>query len=723
MTLRPSIPLWLCLGLCAAPAWAEVDWSLCPAPPEYTAPQIAADVPAGSIEGSADSLSSLGQQRLRLEGSVVLETREQRVAADLADYDQSTGNIELRGNVRMESSDMFLGADSGQYNQALGTGGFTGADYRLLKGRGNGRAQSVLTPQPGVTELNRAVYTTCDPEQPEWAIHAAQLKLDRLEGMGTAKHLRLHLLDVPVFYWPYITFPIDDRRKSGLLFPSFATSSDNGFEFRQPVYWNIAPQADATLAPRYLEKRGTQAQLELRYLDRIGSYQLDGEFLDDRALGEERWLSGFRHSGKLDERWFSYARTRRVSDGEYLNDLGSNLSIGKPQHLKSEGGVIYRGPHWNHQIGTDYYQTLDQDISASDRPHHREPFVRSVGHSQWQGLDLRLDTEWVNFAHDTRVNGQRLDLYPSLSHRFGDAGWFATPKLGLRHTRYTLEDLESTSDETPSRTTGIASLDMGLILERAINGRYTQTLEPRIYGLYVPEEDQAELPLFDTAEFTFSYDQLFRENRFTGADRQGDTRQVSAGLTTRINDDESGTEKFSLGVGQIFYLADREVTLAETGDSETRSSSDIVTQSRLQIDRRWILRGNWQYNPEVEQTAREAYSIAYQAAPNRIVNLGYREVAEELEQSELSLAWAMNSRWTLYGRWLYNLQENQSQETFAGAEYQSCCWAVSLLGRRVLEDGEFDREIMLQFTLRGLASLGDDTERLLERAILGYEED
>lgn len=732
--LHKQALLAVLLSLSALPALAaKDDWFLCPAPAYYQAPQLSADLPPGTIQAYADRLESQsidGQQRIELHGNVLLENHHEIIQADRANFDRSSGNVILDGNVQMHSTEMDMRASSGSYRQADGAGGFNNAQYQLRNTRGNGSAQRIARPSASVTVLDKAVYTTCAVPQPEWAIHASQLKLDKDVGVGTAKHLRLHLLDTPVFYWPYISFPLDDRRKSGLLFPSFGSSSQNGFEFSQPIYWNINPQADATLTPRHLAKRGNQLQSEWRYLNTLGDYQLDAEYLDDDQLDTQRWLLGFENNGVLGRGWSSSIKTRRVSDSEYLEDLDSNLSLGKPQHLLSTGSVNYSGAVWRHRIGMDRYQTLDPNIADPDRPHHRQPFTYTSAYAQWRGLDLNFNGSWINYAHDNAVNGHRMDIYPSLSKTFGSAGWYSTSKLGVRHTQYELNDLQTTNELSPNRTTAIASVDSGLIFERSLSNNRLHTLEPRLYGLYVPAQEQVNLPLFDTGGYTFSYAQLFRENRFTGADRQGDAQQISVGLTTRIIDENSGDELLSASIGRAYYLHDREVTLDELTE-ETSSASDIAADAQAKLAKHWSAGASLQYSRESEEVKRRTYRLRYKADNDKIVNLGYRFIQDsQLKQAETSGVWPVGNNWTVMGRWLYDLENQRSQETFAGFGYQSCCWAVSLVGRRQVKDeiiggitrATSDNQILLQVTLKGLADIGDDNNALLQRGVLGYDE-
>lgn len=685
-------------------------------------------LPKDSIEAYADNLEMLNQSELSLSGNVVLTSAKQRVRAEQANINQASGKIELLGNINVQSDALELTSDSGYFNQRKQQSKFSNAQYRMLETRGNGSAGAMRVLSPQVTQLDDAAYTTCDLPNPDWQIRASQLTLDQNKGFGTAKHLRLSLGNVPVFYWPYLTFPIDDRRKSGLLFPQIGQSDSNGLEYAQPIYWDIHPQFDTTITPRYLSKRGTQMQNQWRHLNHWGKYQLDGEYLDDEQTKTERWLGAFTHTGG-NQHWSTQLNVRQVSDGEYLNDLGSNLSVGRPQHLHSYGSVNYQGSIWQHRIGADAYQTLDQTLSRADSPYERKPYFNSRAlwspsngsHTQWEWR-----SQITTFKHIEKTQGNRLDVQPSVSHRFGSLSAYLTPELTVRYTQYDLDETRLTIAQDPqlSRSTPIASIDSGVAFDR-YGEHYQQSLEPRLYLLYVPVVKQDELPLFDTGVYDFSYEALFINNRFTGADRQGDAQQASVGLTHRLQSNDSQRDILVTRIGQAFYGKDREVSLNATTASTSinaRRHSDIALDTTWHITERLKTKAQWQYNPDTEETQQQHYQIAYQDTAKRLVSLAYREQLNQYKQSEVLTSLPLGKRWQWVGRWLYDVENNQSLETFSGARYQSCCWAVSLYGRRRLNNDEYNNEIYLQFTLNGLGNVGADTQTLLNRTLYGYEE-
>ena len=338
------------------------------------------------------------------------------------------------------------------------------------------------------------------------------------------------------------------------------------------------------------------------------------------------------------------------------------------------------------------------------------------------GLDYSLNTEWVQFQHNDLVTGTRLDVMPGISLPLVTPGAFAIPSIKGRYTAYQLDDSLPADQREPDRSVSIFSLDSGLIFERSASQRTRQTLEPRLFYLYVPYMAQDDLPVFDTNEYDFSFGQLFREERFSGPDRVSDADQLTLALTTRVLDNASGRERFRASLGQILYFEDRRVTLPGK-PVETREESDLAAELAATLGRHWSARGSLLWDPETEQTSRASTRIQYRRHGEQVINLGHRFRDDDFEQGELSFAWPVAQRWSSVGRWVYDIDNRRSQEAMAGLEYESCCWAARLVSRRYITDGgtEYNNGVYFQLVLKGFTSVGNDIEDLLEEGILGYE--
>lgn len=664
-----------------------------------------------------------------LVGDVAAYRDRQSLHADRAVYEQQSSRIEATGNVRYLREGLLIEGDRGELLLDDDTGTLDNAGFRLFERHGRGSAGNVSMLDRDVTVLLGASYTTCDPGDEDWLLRASRVRLDRASGTGTARNARLSFMGVPFLYTPWLSFPIDDRRKSGFLTPEVKDSSRNGLEIALPYYLNIAPRYDATLTPRYMHKRGTMLETELRYLNARSAGILDLSYLpDDRLAGEKRSLFGYRHTAQPAMGFGLDVDYHRVSDPDYFRDFGTGLSVASITHLEQRAVLNYQAERWNASARVQRYQTVDETIAPARRPYRQEPALtfRSQLPEHNFRPNYRLIGSYVDFRHSDRLEGRRLEAQPAVTLPMYTLAAYAQPTLTLRHTSYAL-DAAPGQDDGIDRTLPVVSVDTGVFLERETRwgGReMLHTLEPRLYYLYVPYRNQDELPLFDTGIPDFNFTQLFRDNRFNGSDRVGDTNQVSAALVTRLIDAQTGRERMRAGIGQIYYFQDRRVQL--TGETETARRSDIVAEATAALTASVSLRADARRSEESGRIDRAGLSLGYRPAPRSVVNLAYRFREDTLEQTDLTLLWPLGRRWHAVARHNYSLHDERTLETLAGVEYRSCCWRLRLVNRRHLDNvvadttPEYNRSIYLQLELIGLASLGDDLESLLERGILDY---
>jgi LPS-assembly protein len=380
---------------------------------------------------------------------------------------------------------------------------------------------------------------------------------------------------------------------------------------------------------------------------------------------------------------------------------------------------------------------MDETIARANRPYARLPQVkfRYNKPDQIGGLTLHLDAEYVYFDKDESVKGHRFDIQPAISLPMRNSWGYITPKLGARHTSYDLKDetLSGLLNDSPDRTTGTFSLDSGLFFEK-VGDAYTHTLEPRMFYLYTPEENQDDLPIFDTSAYDFSFYNMFRENRFTGADRVGDANQLALSLTSRTYDNETGEESFRFSIGEIFYFEDRDIQLpnatATTLSASNDSNSAIIGQVAWQISNNWSTQADleWDHNRDENKTAQSAFHIRYDNKKKTLLNLGYRYARNYnndsvlFEQTDVSFRMPITSNINAVGRWDYSLLHDMTMESFAGIEYSNCCWALRFVGRHYVNDIDQDANtaFYLQLELTGLTSIGNKVDEFLEDNILGY---
>jgi LPS-assembly protein len=738
----------------------------CPRPPvsyalcrpnallEFYQPGLPADASGrdnANTDVLAEHVDSSNPDVYRLRGNVRLQRYDELLRTDQLDYNDKTSAYDARGNVRYQDSTLLLSADRVHGTTTPDHARADNVRYQLLSSRGNGTASSAELVDPQHSQYQQATYSTCDPDRRVWEFRARSITIDKTSGFGTAHGATMRLGNVPFLYLPYFTFPIDDRRKSGFLYPTFGNSGRSGFSVAMPYYLNLAPNYDATLTPRLYSKRGAMLGTEFRYLAGFGAGQLNVDYLpNDRNAGDnrnglprdiedgaDRYYLRFRDVTPLGASWGFRTAVNRVSDKYYFKDFSSDLVGTSRTRLASNAYILGAGTWWNAGFGVDNYQNVDPELTDRSLPYKRWPrgtFDMDVPLAR--NFEFGMSSEAVAFRKDDVVEGDRLDLYPYIAAPMQGAAWFLRPQLAYRYTAYQLQrnaDRYGFADRSPSRALPIASIDGGLIFERdahLFGNSYTQTLEPRLYYLYVPYRDQSDLPIFDTRQMTFDFWQLFAPNRFSGADRQMDANNLTAAMTTRLLD-EGGVERASFSFGQIRYFEPQRVQYAPGAPPTDYHGSAYVSQLSLQLSDQWRLDSSYQWDPNTRATAVGTIGVQRRLGIDGVLNFSYRYRAGFMEQFDVSTVYPLSDRWRLLGRWNVSLRDYRhwqrgspkTLEALAGVEYEGCCLAVRLVGRHYVNDyeGHTNNAVMLEVEFKGLGSFSPQTENFLHRAILGYQ--
>jgi len=730
----PAFGACLYLLLAAPSVYAQEDL-VCEAPSVGSLSEAAESPVFGDADGETVQFEAgrfeaelVPEPRAHMSGGVLVRRGDSLAGADSADYDPETLSLHLQGDVNYRDPDSEIVSQSADFAYDTGQIRFENAEFLLGKSNSRGTADVLQVSQDGTLNLEDVSYTTCPPGSNDWLIEAGSIDLDTGTGVGTARKVKLRFQGVPVFYFPYFSFPISDERKSGVLTPTIGSAGRSGNEIALPYYWNIRDNYDATFSPRWLSDRGLQLGTEFRYLTKRNDGKAVFEILDDSQLNRSRYHFFLGQRTLFESGWRNIINIEEVSDSQYFEDLGGTLSLSSTTHLKRNIQFDFFGEHWALFAQVQNHQTLDESIVPADEPYERLPQIRVSGlyPQQFLGLNLAFDGELVNFDRDTGVTGWRLDAAPGLELPIDRPGWFVKPAVILEHTRYELNDTLPGQPTNPNRTLPIASIDTGMILERTLkrSGRLIQTIEPRLLYVYVPFRDQTDLPVFDTISPDLNFVQLYRKNRFLGVDRIGDTNQVSIGITSRILDINSGEELLSATIGQSRYLNDQLVTLPGQ-TTPTTESSDYIAEVRVLLFEDFNFDIGHQWGSDGEGTIQSQARLQYRPQSDKVLNLAYRFRRDSLEQGDVSWSWPLTKSWNFVGRYNYSFRDRESLEQFFGFEYESCCWGFRMVSRRYLStrDGIKDTSFGLQLVLKGMSSVGTATDKMLERGILGYSSD
>jgi len=699
--------------------------------------QLYLEADQADIREEADADAPADRQ-YHFSGQVLLERDEQVLRSEKLDYSARTGEVSAQGDVTLW--DKGLIARSPQVTlHADATGTAEQAEYWLPARRGHGTAAKVERTGAEQARLQDMTYTTCDPGQEAWRLDSRDTLLDLTEDTGTAKGVTLRFHNVPILYTPYLSFPLSDRRKTGLLMPRVGYSKRRGLDLSLPYYWNLAPNYDATLTPRLMTERGLMLGTELRYLFGLGAGQLNWEYLDDdrnapTPAERTRYLLKFKNLSRLSTGFYADLNYNEASDNRYFEDFGNSLDVSSTTHLEQRLDLGYQGAGYYALARAQHFQTLLTDPAA--RPYARLPQLLlgtqwPAQNRQWHG---EATAEYVYFDRDTTLTpgptGSRAHVAAALSYPWRTPGIFLVPRLAVQTSRYSLNDTTAGAPTDPSRTLYTLSLDSGLFLERHTSWRDTglvQTLEPRLFYVYTPYQDQSQIPVFDSGLYDFSFSQLFRENRFSGSDRISDENRIALALTSRFLDRQDGTEYLRGSLGQTYALEDPQVSLPGQVLA-TDSASHVVGEIAARLDRHWQASQTVQWDLNNNQVIKSTSQLRYQASEQgAAVNLSYRlrhDLLEDLEQTDISGDWPLNRQWRAVARWNYSLANERHLETLAGIEYNSCCWALRLVARRYLQNlaGDYDTGLYLQIELKGLAGVGRSAGSFLQNAMPGFND-
>lgn len=756
------------------------------------------------------------QQVATLAGDVVLRQAGLQVEADEASLYQTENRGELVGNVRLRDKGALVVGDRAELQLDTGAAKIDNAEYVMHKGHVRGNALYAKRQEDAIIRLKDGTYTRCEPGNNAWHLKGNNIKLNPATGFGTATNVTLRIKDIPVFYTPYIYFPIDDRRQSGFLAPSISSSSDNGMTLQTPYYFNLAPNYDATLYPTYMADRGLLLEGEGRYLTKSSEGQIGAAILndenDDRKLQSEyedtRWMYSWQHKGGLDSRLLSEVDFTDISDPYYFQDLDTDLGIDTPSFVNQQGALTWRGDSYTARLNAHAYEMA---TVTEITPYNRLPQITLDGVVPVEagGLKMTYASELVRFDRDlrkgyftdedgntgtdaqrwyddrisglARANGDRTHVAPGLSLPMSNSYGYVTPSIKYLYTDYDLTldsigkgDLANqgtTFDDAPDRGVAVSSVDSGLYFDRdtQLFGKdYRQTLEPRLFYLYVPEEKQDDIPIFDSGESRFNYASLFRENRFSGRDRVGDENKLSLGVTNRWIE-PNGFERQTFSIGQAAYFADRKVQMPgidyrDRADA-TSSKSPYALEHLYRFNRDWRLSSDFNWDESTHSTRSGSAMFHYQPQDNlnKVVNLGYRYSNDtvvydpesgtwqqggdygkpgdsnyikdyyKVSQHDFSTIWPLVPQWSVIARWQHDYNRNRTLEAFGGFEYDSCCWKLRLINRYWVDNNEVslspsqneqgDHGIFLQIVLKGLGGVvGNKTGTFLDQGIQGYRE-
>ena len=738
---------------------------------------------------SADSAADLAKQCLygvpHFTGEVVSGNPNDLpvyIEADQAEITQPRsgiykGNVDVKqGNRHLQSAEVEvqqLGSGDNVQRYAFARGGFDyrdnqinllgddakihlntkdtdvrNAHYQLVDRQGRGSAESVEL-RDDYRVMKNATFTSCLQDDHSWSIYADEMRQHVKEEYAEMWHARFKVQGVPVFYTPYLQLPIGDRRRSGLLIPTLGHGSRDGSFYAQPMYWNIAPNLDATLTPKYMSRRGWQLNSEFRYLTTLGEGQIAGEYLGDDRLKDydsenrKRHLFYWKHNAAFARDWRLDLNYTKVSDKRYFNDFDSAYGSSTDGYADQTGRIAYYQPNYNIAMFVKQFQIFDEVVIGPYRALPQIDFNYYQNGLFGNKVDFKLFSQAVRFDNDSaqmptawRFHGEP-SVNTTLSNRYGsmnlEAKLYATQYQQKKGRSDKAEDVES----SVNRILPQLKIDLQSVLasnQTFISG-YTQTLEPRAQYLFRPYKDQSNIGSklnsqylgfgYDSSLLQQDYFSLFNSRRYSGLDRIASANQVTLGGTSRFFD-ENKEERFNIAVGQTYYLEPSRID--ENRDNRTEgSSSSWAIEANWKINDLMRWRGGYQYDPQLGQVSLANTGIEYNPTKNNVVQLNYRYASKEyinqnltaeanrynqdIKQLGVQVGWELSDHWAIAGRYYQDLALEKPVEQYLGVQYNTCCWSVGVGARRYVtsrqnqknDDIFYDHGIGVTFELRGFS--------------------
>ncbi|MGV3345048.1 LPS assembly protein LptD [Enterobacteriaceae bacterium LUAb1] len=717
-------------------------------------------------------------------GDVDIQQGNSRLQADeiqahqkqAADQRAPVRTINALGNVHYDDDQIKLKGPKAWSNLDTKDTNVWNGDYQMVGRQGRGTAdQMKLRGENRYTILENGSFTSCLPGENSWSVVGSEIIHDRDEQVAEIWNARVKLGGMPVFYSPYLQLPVGDRRRSGFLIPNAKYSSNGGFEFMLPYYWNIAPQADATITPHYISRRGFQWQNEFRYLSQAGAGLMELDYLpsdkiyeDERAKTNEdskRWLYYWRHSGIYDQHWRFDIDYLKVSDPYYFTDLESSYGSTTDGYATQKFSIGYADTNWNATLSTKQFQVFPQQ--SLNNVYRAEPQLDVNLYQNDMGpFDGHIFAQAAKFTNvnERLPDATRLHIEPTLNMPLSN-GWASlNTEARLMATHYDQKDVDYYNSlsayhsnqlkTSVNRVLPQIKADSKLVFERNMDMNwaegYTQTLEPRVQYLYTPYRDQSHIGIYDTTLLQTDYTGLFRDRAYSGLDRIASTNQIASGVTTRLFDNDL-VERFNLSVGQIYQFTssrvgpERNDTLGNNDDS---GSLIWAGDSYWKISDSWGIRGGMQYDTRLDNIAQSNAVLEYRRDADRMLQLNYRYSSPDyvstalnrditnspvyrdgISQVGVTGSWPIADAWSVVGAWYYDTKAKQSADQLFGLQYSSCCYAIRFGYERKITswdniniNSKYDDKVSFNIELRGLSTGYDlGTGKMLRNGILPYQ--
>lgn len=424
-------------------------------------------------------------------GNVSLSLGEDQLRADFARYYQSTGWVFLKGNIRAQWGGDFLQAEEGEFDLNNMTGWLKSGKLFMAKPHIYVEAERVAKNKGDSYSFKNAKVTSCSGDRPAWSVTTEEGDVT-LDGRVHLYRSAFRVMDVPVFYWPYMGLPGNKNRQSGFLMPYIASTKKLGMQVNLPYYWVIDEESDATFYQNYMSKRGYMQGIQFRHSEDASTkgmwqadFMLDRKTVDHRRdewedyrndgldrPNSSRWWVRSKYDGWLGSpKWKVKLDLDLVSDQNYLRDFQdgpTGFDEARDDFLDAFGRDIankdelhrystaYISRSWN-RFGVTGKAQYDQALeymngnSGDDKNDAVQIMPELDGFAFQQSvfdtpLEASLDTKYSYFHRNYGNSGHRIVARPELKLPLKSDYLTLIPSVGGEYTGYSLTSHEDTGD-------------------------------------------------------------------------------------------------------------------------------------------------------------------------------------------------------------------------------------------------------------------------------------
>ena len=687
-----------------------------------------------------ESFRDENKQITILHGDTKIVRGSEIIKSELTNVLQLEDRARLSGNVEYENEGLRIEAPYAEYDTKSSRTDFIAPVYKHSSLDISGKARYGVRLKNKTMFLKNSTYTTCDLINPDWNLISETTELNFEKGVGKGKNVYLTVKGIPVFYSPYMQFSLDEQRKTGFLVPDFSGSWAKGPDVITPFYWNIAENIDMLISPSYIQERGSQVETNFRYLNKkydgsaYISYLVDDSkySTDQDKVDKDRYKVLINHTHRFNENLLMLINYEKISDKDYYDDFAGGIAGASKTYGFRHIEGIYKYNDWHVEGIFKGFQTYDKTIPSLLEPYDILPRIKITKRWDRDIANFDVQTSFVNWDHDhkDKIDGTRVDFQFATDKTFSMRGLEITPRFKLQHTQYDLDNQISGYSSSPSKTVPIFSLNSEMVFSKIVSkSGLVHQIKPRLFYLYSEEKNQDDIPIFDTGLNSFSYAQMFRDNSFSGLDRNSDANQLSISLSSNFFDFENSRDIFSISLGKIVYFEDRKIS-ADNRTIYTRTNSNYVAEMEYRPTENISLISTFLYDThgKKQKTQYNNHTFQYRGNDNNVFNASYRYSKNSTAQADMSFAWGIGSGLKLLGRKNYDLKNNwiegnsgEDIETLAGLEYESCCWKARLVQRKFKIDAEtYEKDIQFQIMLKGFTDVGTPLGDLIEESIKGY---